>query len=492
MEAITSIKPVLAVLVSLTAVPFIIRSRSPNIREVWTFLAGLIKFGIVISMLPIVLNGQTVIYSLIEVLPGIAIKFRVDAFGLLFAIVSSFLWIITSAYSIGYMRGLHEHSQTRFFAFFAISLSATVGVAFSANLFTMYMFYEMLSLATYPLVTHHQDKEARSSGRKYLLYLLGTSIGFLLPAILMVYIFSGTLEFASMGIVGGTQSMGLITLMLLLFVFGFAKAAIMPLHSWLPAAMVAPTPVSALLHAVAVVKVGAFCIFRVITDVFGIGLLSNLQLGPLITYIAAFTIIVASLIALSQDELKRMLAFSTVGQLSYIVLGAALMSSKALTAGMIHIAMHAFGKIILFFCAGAIYISTGKKYISELTGIGRKMPLTMAAFLIGSLSVIGLPPTGGFLSKWYLILGALDAEYFSILVVILCSAFLNTAYLMPIVYRAFFCKQEDSNFDDKIAEAPLFCLIPIVITALISLALLFYPQPFFALASMAVENILGK
>jgi len=492
MEAITSIKPVLAVSVSLFATLLIIvSSKKPNLREGWTFLAAFIKLGIVASMIPVVLRGQEIVYNLIDIVPGVGLAFRVDALGLLFALVSSSLWIVTSAYSIGYMRGLDEHSQTRYFCFFAVALSATVGVAFAANLLTLYLFYEMLSLATYPLVTHHQDLEAHSSGRKYLLYIMGTSIGFALPAMLISYDLAGTLEFAKQGFLAGTGSKALMGLLLFLFIFGFAKVAIMPFHSWLPAAMVAPTPVSALLHAVAVVKVGAFSVLRVITGVFGTELLSSLHLGTVVCYVASFTVIVASLIALSQDGLKRRLAFSTISQLSYIVLGIALLSSAGMIGSMVHIAMHAFGKITLFYCAGAIFVATGKKKISEMVGIGKRMPVTMIAFFIGSLSVIGLPPCGGFISKWNLLLGTLEAHQVVMLIVLLVSTLLNAAYLLPIVYRAFFCKEEESLFDNKMEEAPIWCVAPLALTAVGSIVLFFYPQPFFALAEMAVQGMLG-
>ena len=487
METIASIKPLLAVLVSLVAViPIVASGSRPNLREGWTFLAGIIKFGLVASMLPVILNGTIIEYTLIEVLPGLAIQFRVDPMGMLFALVSSSLWIATSAYSIGYMRGLSEHSQTRYFSFFAVALSATIGVAFSANLFTMYLFYEMLSLATYPLVTHHQDDEARISGRKYLSFILGTSIGLVLPAMLIIYSLTGTLDFASQGILSIGLSKSTVAVLLLMCVFGFAKAGIMPFHAWLPAAMVAPTPVSALLHAVAVVKVGVFSIFRVITGIFGSNLLLSLNLGTVLCYIAAFTILTASLIALSQDGLKRRLAFSTIGQLSYIILGAALLSPKGQVGGLVHIAMHAFGKITLFMCAGAIFVATGKKYISEMVGIGKRMPVTMIAFFIGSLSVIGLPPTGGFFSKWYLVLGTLEADQMVMLVVLLTSSLLNGAYFLPIVYKAFYCTPEESMFEDKVQEAPLWCVVPLTITAILSVGLFFYPNIFRRLAEMAV------
>jgi len=486
-ETITSIKPFLAVLISLAVTPVLVSSRAPNVREAWTFVAAAAKFLIVLSMLPTILQGTEIVYTVAEFLPGAAIKFRVDALGMLFALVSSFLWIITSAYSIGYMRGLKEHSQTRYFCFFALALSATIGVAFSANLLTLYLFYELLSLSTYPLVTHHQDKEARSSGRKYLLYIVGGSIAFALPAMLISYNLAGTLEFSKYGFLAGTGSRTIMAVLLLMFIFGFTKSAIMPFHSWLPAAMVAPTPVSALLHAVAVVKVGVFSIVRVLIGVFGVNLLLDLHLGTIVCYIAAFTVITASLMALSQDGLKRRLAFSTIGQLSYIILGVALLSPKGMIGGMTHIAMHAFGKVTLFFCAGAIFVATGKKNISEMVGIGKRMPVTMTAFFIGSLSVIGLPPGGGFISKWYLVLGTLQADNWPMLVVLLGSSLLNAAYFLPIVYRAFFCTPEENMFDNRVEEAPIWCVVPLVLTSLGSIGLFFYPQPFLRLAGMMIN-----
>ncbi|MBN2125146.1 MAG: monovalent cation/H+ antiporter subunit D family protein [Deltaproteobacteria bacterium] len=491
MEPVVSIRPLLAVLVSACAVPLILASRGPNLREMWTFLAAGLKFLLVLSMLPLVLKGASIVYSFQEIVPGVAIRFRVDSLGMLFALVASSLWIVTSAYSVGYMRGLKEHSQTRYFCFFALALSATIGVAFSANLLTLYLFYEVLSLATYPLVTHHQDQEARISGRKYLVYILGTSVGFVLPAMLIAYNLTGTLEFSRQGFLTGAASGGILTVLLLMLVFGFAKAALMPFHAWLPAAMVAPTPVSALLHAVAVVKVGVFSIVRILTGVYGTDLLASLHLDTILCWLASVTILVGSFVALSQDNLKRLLAFSTIAQLSYIVLGVALLSPKGMIGGMVHIAMHAYGKITLFFCAGAIFVATGKRDISEMKGIGKRMPLTMTAFFIAALSIIGLPPCGGFLSKWYLVLGSLEAHRMPVLFVLLSSSLLNAAYFMPVVYRAFFMSPEGEPSGDGMREAPLFCVAPLVCTALISMLLLLVPQPFFRLASMMVQGITG-
>ena len=491
--AVISFTPVLAILASLLAViPIILLGRRANLREGASFVAGIVKFGLIASMLPTVMAGSTIEFTLWEIIPNLAIAFRVDALGMIFGLVASSLWILTTLYSIGYMRGLKEHAQTRFFSFFSVSLAATIGVAFAANLFTLFLFYEMLSLATYPLVTHHQDREARTGGRTYLTYLLTASIALVLPSLIYIFIKTGGgLDFVAGGFlqghVGGTEAL----VLLLLLTFGFAKAGIMPLHSWLPAAMVAPTPVSALLHAVAVVKVGVFCILRVYSGVFGIDYLSDLNLGVIVTWIAAFTVVASSLIALTQDNLKRRLAFSTVGQLSYIVLGMALLTPKGVTGSMMHIAMHAWGKITLFFCAGAIFQATGKKYISEMVGIGKRMPVTMAAFFIGSLSVVGIPLAGGFWSKFYLLWGTVQDGQYAMLVVLLTSSLLNAAYFFPIAFRAFFCKPEDSLFQAKVEEAHPCAVVALSITAVVTMLLFIYPEPFFALADAAAQHLLN-
>ena len=499
-EAIQSAAPLWACLVSLLAAGAIAltgRLGTPNQRDAWTFLAGFIKLGIVISMVPVVLSGKAIECKLVEFAGGISLAFRVDGLGILFALVASSLWIVTSLYSVGYMRGLKEHAQTRFATFFAISLSATLGVAFSANLLTLYLFYEMLSLATYPLVTHHQDKEARTGGRTYLTYLLGTSIGFALPALIFCYVRSGgNLEFTPEGVLAGAVGPTEALVVLLLFVFGFAKAGLMPFHSWLPGAMVAPTPVSALLHAVAVVKVGVFCILRVFTGVFGTEFLAELDIAVVVSWIAAFTVVTSSLIALSQDNLKRLLAFSTIGQLAYIILGVSFLTPHGVTGSMLHIAMHAFGKITLFFCAGAIFVACGKKKVSQLSGLGRRMPITMGAFAIGSLSVIGFPPTGGLLSKLHLLLGAAETGSVALVAVYVVSTVLNAAYFFPIVYIAFFGKDAARDGGGSgagadlagkplgLREAPLACLIPLCVTALSSILLFFFPGVLLSLAEL--------
>ncbi|MEG3604618.1 MAG: proton-conducting transporter membrane subunit, partial [Verrucomicrobiota bacterium] len=285
------------------------------------------------------------------------------------------------------------------------------------------------------------------------------------------------------GKVGSFSQVTQLTL-LALFTFGFAKAGLMPLHSWLPGAMVAPTPVSALLHAVAVVKVGVFCVYRVYADIYGTEVLVNLSGEHWLMILVCATILISSLIAMSQDNLKRRLAFSTIGQLGYVILGATLATDLAAGGAVLHIAMHACGKITLFFCAGAIFVATGKKYVSELRGLGRKMPFTMGAFMIGSLSVIGLPPLGGFISKWYLALGALDRDALWVVVVLLISSLLNVFYLLPVAVTAFF-RTEESEKEEGIREAPMACVVPLVLTAIGCFVLFFLSGPLLRLAGIS-------
>lgn len=495
METIISIKPLLAVLVSVAGTFFILLTgeKRPNLREFWSVAAGVVKFIIVASMVPAIIGGKTIEYTLFHLLPGIDIKFKADAFGVLFALGASFLWIFTTFYSIGYMRGHKEHSQTRYFSYFALALSTTMGVAFSANLFTMFLFYEGLSIVTYPLVGHKEDAESLAGARKYVIYLLGAAKVFLVAAIILTYNLAGTLEFTKGGLFPAavqTAHPVLLSIIFLLFLFGFAKCAIMPLHGWLPAAMVAPTPVSALLHAVAVVKTGVFTVLRVVLFVFGTDLLKNLGVNQIAIFLAAFTLIMASVIALSRDNLKARLAFSTVSQLSYIILGAVLLTPSSIIGGISHITMHAFAKITLFFCAGSIYVSAHKTEISQLSGIGKKMPWTMTAFAIGTLNMIGVPSVGGFISKWKLVVGSLETGSIVILSVLLVSSLLNAAYFLPVVYKAFFEKENADEghhaHHEDIKENP-FMVVPLFLTAIGTIILGFYPDFVIHLATEVIK-----
>jgi multicomponent Na+:H+ antiporter subunit D len=447
----------------------------PNLREAVTLMTAASLCIVVFSLLQPVLDGVQPEARAMEVAPGLALAFKVEPLGMLFALVASPLWVVNSIYSIGYMRANQEPRQTGFYICFALALGSTIGIAFAANLFTLFLFYEALTVVTYPLVVHRADVDAVRAGRIYLLLLLGTSLVLFLPAIVATWVLAGTLDFRSDGILAGQAGPSVIAVLLALYVFGIGKAAVMPLHFWLPAAMVAPTPVSALLHAVAVVKAGVFSIVKVVVYVFGLDTLKNTGANEWLIVVASASLIVASLVALSRDDLKARLAYSTISQLAYVVLGAALATSSSIVGSGLQIAMHAAGKITLFFCAGAIYTAHHLTGVSEMTGIGRKMPLTMLAFLVASLSIIGLPPLGGTWSKWMLMLSALDTGDVMAVGVLMLSSLLSVGYLLPIVARGYFLPPSDALVGGKrtVEEAPIACLIALCGTALLCIVLFF-------------------
>ena len=479
----------LAVLIPLLGTFFIglFRGR-PNLREGATLATGAVLFAVVLSLWPEIMAGGRPHFTLATPIPGIPFVLEVEPLGYLFSLVASFLWIVTSLYSIGYMRGHHEKNQTRFYIFFAVAISATMGVAFSGNLLTLFLFYEILTLCTFPLVTHHQTEEARKAGRVYLGILLSTSVGFQLLGIIWVYSLAGTLDFRPGGVLDGHIGLGAVPVLLALFVFGVGKAAVMPFHRWLPAAMVAPTPVSALLHAVAVVKAGVFTILKVSVYIFGPELISGTGAADLLLWVAAATIILASLVAFTKDNLKARLAYSTISQLSYIVLGALLANRWGIIGGGMHIVMHAFGKITLFFGAGAIMVAAHKTEISQMKGLGRTMPFTFGAFFVGALSIIGLPPAGGVWSKWFLGLGTLEAGQIGLLAVLMVSSLLTLVYLLEIPVKAFFGKPETPLEHEGVHEAPLPSLIAIGVTSLATIGLFLYPEPFYRLMELVVGS----
>ncbi len=460
----------------LGALGIVVTGRRPNIRESVTLLTAVALAWNVWALLPQLLAGARPAASLFQMLPGLEIAFRVEPLGMLFAALASLLWIVNSLYSIGYMRSNHETNQTRFYVCFALALSATMGIAFAGNLLTLFLCYEMLTLSTYPLVAHKGDAKSVASARVYLGILLTTSIGLLLPAIIWTWLATGTLDFTAGGILAGKVEGWHLGVLLALFVFGIGKAAVMPVHRWLPAAMVAPTPVSALLHAVAVVKAGVFTLLKVVVYIFGVDFTFGQPAAGWLIYIAAFTVIAGSLVALRQDNLKRMLAYSTISHLSYVVLATAILKPMASLGAALHMVAHGFGKITLFFVAGSIYTASGKTLISELNGIGRRMPWTMAAFTIGALSLIGVPPTGGFVSKWFMIGGAFEAGNFLALGTIIVSTLLNAAYFLPIIYAAWFL---DENVAPRRThgEAPPAMIAAVLATAALTLAFFFFNAP---------------
>jgi multicomponent Na+:H+ antiporter subunit D len=484
----------LCIILPIVATLFIVAFRQhQNLREAVSLATSLYVFYAVVTIYLALDAGETISVHWLQVLPGLSLSFSVEPLGMIFSLIASFLWFVTIIYSIGYMRGHNEDNQTRFFCCFAIAIGGVMGVAFADNLFTLFIFYEVLTLSTYPLVTHSGTEAAKKGGRTYLGILLGTSVAFFLFAILATWVVAGTLDFTPGGVFPVEANTTLLGIILVLFIFGIGKAAIMPFHRWLPAAMVAPTPVSALLHAVAVVKAGVFTVMKVGVFIFGLDLLVVLPTTQFLLYLAGASVLLASFVAMRQDNLKARLAYSTVSQLGYITIGVLLATSSGVIASSMNIAMHAFGKITLFFCAGAILVAAHKSNISEMRGLGRQMPFTMVAFFIGSLSIIGLPPTGGTWSKWYLLMATLETEQLIIMAILMLSSLLNIAYLMPIPFHAFFSNMPVKNgygvSTDKvqIKEAPIASLIAIGIAALGCLILFIYPNPLYELASAILE-----
>lgn len=464
----------LATLIALPAIGAALiaaTGRWPNLREAVSVTTAVLLFAAVLRWVGPVLDGARPEQLLIEMLPGLALRLHLEPLGLLFALLGSSLWMVTAVYAVGYMRGNGEAHQTRFYVCFALALSAVMGMATSANLPTMFVFYEMLTLSTAPLVAHKGNAAALGGVRTYLGYLLGSSIGLLLPAIVITWMVTGTGAFTTGGILAGHIGPLAATGLYALFLLGIGKAALMPLHRWLPAAMVAPTPVSALLHAVAVVKAGVFAVLKVTVYVFGIDFAAATGATTPMMWLAAFTLLASSVIALRLDNLKARLAYSTIGQLSYVVLGATLATGLGVMGGALHIVMHGFAKITLFFCAGAIYTAVHKSLISELDGLGRAMPFTFAAFTLGALSIIGLPPLGGTWSKWTLMAGAADAGQQAMIAVVAVSTLLNIVYLLEIPMRGFL--RAPADVPAGMHEAPAACVAPLCITAAGCVALFF-------------------
>ena len=472
-----------AMLIGLLA-PLVVAVLTPflAVRHVWRDAAGpvgaVLTFIAAVQVALAVIDGEKPRLFVAQIAEGLAIEFAVTPLGAIFGLVASGLWILAALYSVGYMRGNHEKHQTRFAAFYAVAVHAAMAVAWSGNLLVLFVFYEILTFSTYPLVTHKESAVARNAGRLYMSILVGTSVILLLPAVVWVWFNTGTLDFRSGGYLEGQIDPTVVPILLGLFAFGVGKAALMPIHRWLPAAMVAPTPVSALLHAVAVVKAGVFTILTVVVYVFGIEFLAKTGASQWLIWLTTFTILVSSVVAISKDDIKARLAYSTISQLSYVVLGAALATSMAVQGAALHIVMHAAGKITLFFCAGAIYVQAHLTKVSDLDGQGREMPWVFAAFFFGALSIIGIPPLGGSWSKFMLMMGAADAGYIAILAVLGLSSLLNVYYLLEPLLRAFF-REKIKSVDVK--RHPLV-VIPPVMTAVISIALFFYNETFFDLA----------
>ena len=412
--------------------------RMPDVRETLMLIACIALSIITISMFMRTGAGQPPSLVLAEPMAGVEIAFRLEPLGALFAVMASVLWGVNSLFSIGYMRGKREGHQTRFYVCFALAMFGVMGVAMASNLFTLFIFYEVLTFSTYPLVIHRGDDVARRAGRVYLATLVGASVVLFLPGIIAVTAMMGSSTFTPGGLLAGRVDDGAANVILVLLVFGVAKAALMPLHGWLPSAMVAPAPVSALLHAVAVVKAGVFTLLKISTYIFGPELISTLPAAQVILWVAAGSIVIASVMALMKDDLKARLAWSTVAQLSYITAAAMLPWASGLIAGGLHMLFHAVAKITLFMCAGAIYVATGAGKVSEMNGLGRRMPVVFACFMLASLSVIGLPPMAGMWSKLLLVTASFGSGEWFIAAAMIASSLLSICYLLPIAFRGLF------------------------------------------------------
>jgi multicomponent Na+:H+ antiporter subunit D len=437
-----------------------------RLAELWGYLAAGVALSATALLWSPVRAGEPVALTLLAVTDALDLRLGIDALGLTFALLASGLWLVTSLYSSGYVRAEGLRHRPRFFAAFAASIGAALGVAFAGNLLTFFLFYELLTLATYPLVVHRETGEAFAAGRRYLAFSLAGGLA-LLTAVAWTWQSAGTLDFTPGGFLHRHVSGATMAALFVLYVGGVAvKSAVMPLHAWLPAAMVAPTPVSALLHAVAVVKAGVFGMLRVFGDVFGPASLDRFAGAEVLVVLAMVTIVAGSLVALRQDNLKRRLAYSTVVQLSYMVLGAALVAPLAMAGSVVHMVNHGLAKITLFFCAGAIYAAAHRENVSDLAGLGRRMPWTFGAFTVASLALVGLPGLNGFVGKLLLARGAVESGDLLALGVMLGTSLLTALYLLPIVRIAYFPPAARSTSGASgYAEAPPALLVPLVTTA---------------------------
>jgi multicomponent Na+:H+ antiporter subunit D len=445
-----------------------------RLRTTLNLIGAVAKLALIGVMLWGVLNEREYVFSH-SVLPGLDLVLKADALAMLFVSLSAVLWLFTTLYAIGYLEGAPHRS--RFFGFFSLCVTATVGVAMAGNLFTFFLFYELLTLATYPLVVHRGTEKALRAGHIYLAYTLGGG-ALLLVGTVWLYGLAGQVDFVHGGSLAALppETAGQLKIIFLLLIAGLGvKAALVPLHGWLPLAMVAPAPVSALLHAVAVVKAGAFGIIRIVYEVYGIEFAASLELLLPLAIVAAITIIWGSLRALFQDDLKKRLAYSTVSQVSYIVLGVALFGPVGTVGGIVHLVHQGIMKITLFFCAGNYAETLGIHKVSEMDGVGRRMPWTTLAFTIGAFGMIGVPPLAGFISKWYLGLGALEAGMPWVLAVLAVSSLLNAAYFLPILHRAWFRASPEAWPGEHIPvrrgwETSPLLLLPPLVTAAATLA----------------------
>lgn len=448
----------------LGALLFLIPAEKKKQRNAFTMFTILCSS---VSVWLLALNTPQESLVLLNFTENLSFVLKLDGAGKIFSCLSATLWPLTALYAFEYMS--HEKNLPMFYAFFTMAFGATMGIAMASNILTMYLFYELLTLFTIPLVMHGLTKKHNFAARKYMTYSIGgAAFAFAGVAFLIVndandFVFGGHIDSPSDP-----------TIALILFVFAFlgfgVKAAVFPFHSWLPTASVAPTPVTALLHAVAVVKAGAFAIIRLIYYSYGTDFVKGTWAQNLVMALAMFTILYGSMTALRQKHFKRRLAYSTISNLSYIVFAATLMTEAGLIAAFCHLLFHSVIKIGAFFSAGAVLHKTEREYVHELEGIGRKMPLTFIFFTISALSLTGIPPFCGFISKWFIATASIETQNplaVAGVVVLLISAFLTAMYMLSPAIKAFFKRSDNTNDVENVKEANALMQIPMGICAVL-------------------------
>lgn len=432
---------------------------------------------------------------LFELMENVPVVLKLDGFGKFFLVIVTIVWILAGCFSFTYMK--HEKKENRYFGFYLITFGVLIGLGCAGNLITMYAFYEFMTLASFPLVIHNQSREAIMAGLKYLLYsFFGAYMA--LFGVFFLCRYTDTLTFTpggtlNMELAAGHESLLLVTACLMIVGFG-VKAGMFPLHAWLPTAHpVAPAPASAALSGI-IVKAGVLAIVRTIFYMFGADFIRGTWVQYLFMTLALITVFMGSMLAFREKVLKKRLAYSTVSQLSYILFGIALLNPVGLTGSMIHMAAHAFIKCALFLCAGAIIFQTGITTVDGLKGIGKKMPVTIWCFTIVSLGLIGIPPTGGFISKWYLATGALDSGIggfqYAGPIILLVSALLTAGYLLPVTIQGFFPGADFDYTNLKKCEPSKWMTIPLVILAVLSVVIGMFPNGLVEYISTIVAGLM--
>lgn len=462
-------------------------------RQKYVSFVVILNAIFVLSILYIDNKEPFVLYRFSEKL---SLILHIDGLSMVFGTMVSILWVITTFYAFEYMK--HEGMETKFFSFFMMTFGIVIGIAFSGNMVTLYLFYEFLTLVTLPLVMHGTDGKTRYAGRIYLIYMMGgASLAFIGLVFLVIY--GNSLDFIMGGILNtelASKDAEMLHVVYLLAFFGFGvKAAILPFYYWLPTAAVAPTPVTALLHAVAVVKAGVFAIIRLTYYNFGIEFLKGTWVQNVILVVTALTIVFGSTMALRTPHIKRRYGYSTISNLSYILFGIALMTPAGLSAGLLHMIYHAVLKITLFFCAGAILYQNHREYAYEIQGFGTKMPMIFLSMTIVSIGMAGIPPFAGFHSKYALGTAAVEAGNpyaFIGIVALIISALLTTLYLFELVIRAYFPvkKEYPAWYYDGVADPNKLMTVPLLVLSAISVVIGLYPKFFVQIFDAIAQGTL--